>query len=461
MMNEKTTEELQDSLAQAKMMIEDLIKNKEYDSALEKINDIREHGNSSDFLDILEVEIYDKLKNFDQSVDLLTRMASSHPSDPSIIARLIVALARSGEMERADDTAQAFLSHFGSNEELDLAYAFAPSYVGELQEAYVRLSTFRRRYPLSRSGLRRIGDVARRLYRFDEAIAALDELMEKHPKVRGVTIALRDRLHVFRRAQSIRSTEREKSGQKCSMEIYVINMDHDARRMAIVRQWYARIGLSVTRIGAVRARYLPAYALSRLSKDSRIAVGTLGCFLSHISAWEAVRVSGKPGLILEDDARPMFIFSADSACIDGLDKCDVCFVNERMTPKSIDNAVRGERIATLPIRDIIRSRSPAQRGVGCDGYILTPAGAEKLLKFVEADGISGHVDFQLLSYCARIEYLEGLSASGFFFSQLERYVKRRDPRHQLTAISTALPFVREEDLGYSARNSEHVIMAQS
>jgi GR25 family glycosyltransferase involved in LPS biosynthesis len=404
----------------------------------------------------LLAKAYERQNKLELTLLALERGLQLRPADTGMLSRRVMALVRLGREEDAEDLAADCVARFPADVELHLTYAVLPFYFGKLRTAFVRLVAFTKAFPDSRAGYRRLADVAAGLYRYKDAVAALDELMRRHKRTREAVQPLHDELMALAEAQVMASSECGPPGSAAMpMDIYVINMDHDQARLDTMAGWYSDVGLQLQRIGAVRARYLPALLMRRIADTAKVAVGTVGCFLSHIAAWETVSIAERPALILEDDACPTFRFSDDVSRIDLPEDFDVCFVNKRMalhTPLSLAGM---SRIPALPIRDVVMTRSPSQRGVGCDGYILSPAGARKLLAYVEKDGVLGHVDFQVLGYAVEAEDLDGITEDGFFFEVLRRYLRRRDPAHSIKAFATYPAFVREVDHGHSVRNVEN------
>jgi GR25 family glycosyltransferase involved in LPS biosynthesis len=404
----------------------------------------------------LLAKTYERQNKPEQALLALERGLQLRPADSSMLSRRVMALVRLGREEEAEELAADCVARFPAEVELHLTYAVLPFYFAKLRTAFVRLVAFTKAFPDSRAGYRRLADVAAGLYRYKDAVAALDELMRRHKRIREAVQPLHDELMALAQAQIIASAECGPPGiAAIPMDICVINMDHDQARLDTMVGWYSDIGLQLQRIGAVRARYLPALLMRRIADTAKVAVGTVGCFLSHIAAWETVSIAERPALILEDDACPTFRFSDDVSRIDLPEGFDVCFVNKRMalhTPLTLEGM---SRIPTIPIRDVVATRSPQQRGVGCDGYILSPEGARKLLAFVEKDGVLGHVDFQVLGYAVEAADLDGIAEDGFFFEVLRRYLRRRDPSHSIRAFATYPAFVREVDHGHSARNVEN------
>jgi GR25 family glycosyltransferase involved in LPS biosynthesis len=184
------------------------------------------------------------------------------------------------------------------------------------------------------------------------------------------------------------------------MKAFVINLDQDAGRWATlsvdlsIYPW-----LEVKRIKAVYGPDLPDLAVKMLAADGATLKrrGTLGTFLSHVKAWEAVvETSEKLSIVLEDDA---VLLSFDRLLrLEFPADADLVFLNDRMSPGSRHENPRPPDVECLPILESVRKLRMVKHGVGGDGYILTQAGAAKLLRAVEADRLFGHVDWRLLRY---------------------------------------------------------------
>lgn len=85
---------------------------------------------------------------------------------------------------------------------------------------------------------------------------------------------------------------------------YTINLDTDHDRLRRLQLRLAAKNLAAERIPGVQGSYLPDTASLLLTKGaSKQMKGTLGCFLSHIRAWEACVTGPEPfAFIIEDDA---------------------------------------------------------------------------------------------------------------------------------------------------------------
>ncbi len=179
----------------------------------------------------------------------------------------------------------------------------------------------------------------------------------------------------------------------------VINLDRDADRWAAISRRLEDLAfLAVTRIAGVYGKDLPAAARFALTRNRFWMAfrGELGCFLGHARAWEAVAEQATPCLVLEDDAIPVGLERLVGLPVPA--DADLVFVNDRM---ATGDAPSGDIPCCLPVTEAVQMLNRTGRGVGTDGYLLTPEGARRLLAAVERDLFFGHVDWRLLRYSLR------------------------------------------------------------
>jgi GR25 family glycosyltransferase involved in LPS biosynthesis len=183
------------------------------------------------------------------------------------------------------------------------------------------------------------------------------------------------------------------------LPILAINLDRDTGRMADTQAAFAGLdGFALRRSpGVIPA--LPHAAKTCLARQDRIQDGTLGVFLAHVLAWETIAALDGPALVIEDDTRPGSLHRLFALTLP--DDLDVLHVNHRMADPA---RTRGEQ-AIVPAATILPHKLPmlpSRAAPGGDGYLLTPAGAKKLIRAVRDDGFGGHVDWRLLRYgCTR------------------------------------------------------------
>jgi GR25 family glycosyltransferase involved in LPS biosynthesis len=185
------------------------------------------------------------------------------------------------------------------------------------------------------------------------------------------------------------------------MKAFVINLDQDvARWESLSANLSSHSWLHFDRIKAVYGPDLPSVATQILAghKTALRMRGTLGTFLSHVKAWEMIANSSDPlSIVLEDDAILLGLDRLRSLVVPA--DADLVFLNDRMSPGSRHSNPQPPVVECLPVLESLRKLKTVKHGVGGDGYILSQAGAVKLLRAVEVDRFYGHVDWRMLRYC--------------------------------------------------------------
>jgi hypothetical protein len=185
------------------------------------------------------------------------------------------------------------------------------------------------------------------------------------------------------------------------------------------------------RVAGVQGRLLPGPAVRRLVGDADTTMrGTLGCFLSHVSAWETMLARGLTHcLVIEDDVEPLLPLPAGLAALGLPAAFDVCFVNDRLQPRWGAARIAGQnRFVAVPFAEAFASFPPDDNAPGTDGYVLSAEGARKLLAWVEEDGFAHDVDWRLLAYCLSQDQCAALPPGHAFgvLDTLRRLVGRTD-----------------------------------
>ena len=117
-------------------------------------------------------------------------------------------------------------------------------------------------------------------------------------------------------------------------EIAVINLDSNPGRLRDIAAAFRSTKVPRRRIPGVQGSLLPMAAVHRLApSDGPSMRGTLGCFLSHAAAWDAMLARGLAHcLIIEDDVVPQLPLPPGLGALGLPDGFDLCFVNDRMQP---------------------------------------------------------------------------------------------------------------------------------
>ena len=133
--------------------------------------------------------------------------------------------------------------------------------------------------------------------------------------------------------------------------------------------------------------------------DSECKPGAFGCYLSHAKCWKRIaRGRTKYALVLEDDVRISFD-ALDAFSADAVGDFDVIFVNPqtRAYLKHVADPsdwVELGALITRLVQDGTFARSiPAPGGFG---YVVSKAGARKLLRMMRTRGICMGVDYALV-----------------------------------------------------------------
>jgi hypothetical protein len=181
------------------------------------------------------------------------------------------------------------------------------------------------------------------------------------------------------------------------VDLYAINLDRDRERLDRLSAALDGRGFRTVRIAAVRGSSLPAAAVAFVPGAATLGPGTLGCFLSHLRAWEEIAGSGTPAaIVLEDDALPLPALRAGAAGLAESGR-DLVFIHRGLSLRTdpANGAAPPRRIATL--EEVVLSRvGLKQVACGAYGYFLTAAGARALCAVVASRGVSGHADWFLL-----------------------------------------------------------------
>ena len=194
---------------------------------------------------------------------------------------------------------------------------------------------------------------------------------------------------------------------------YFINRDKDVDRRKRIEHSGRKKGYRLIRIPAVDG-HAPDFAERYAGRiGGTVSRGTQACFLSHAMAWRAIADGDAPfGMVCEDDAR--FLRPAkdvgELAAKLGAE-FDIIFVNSRAglyhlaAGQEVDLArlhatyhlaMQRRRGPSLPhysraIRDI--------KAPGGDGYLLSKAGAARLLAALEGETVTSDVDCWMFYKC--------------------------------------------------------------
>jgi len=163
------------------------------------------------------------------------------------------------------------------------------------------------------------------------------------------------------------------------LPIYVINLDRATARWQRTSAGLAAEGLEAVRVAAVDAAagaHLPVsrYDDAAALRFQGIAMkpGAVGCFASHHLLWQRIVESGQPALVLEDDLeiQPGFAqaLTLGGGLIERYSYIRLAALNRRRKHLVLRDLGQGYRLARL-----------GRRPMGTQAYLLSPAGARRLL----------------------------------------------------------------------------------
>ena len=187
------------------------------------------------------------------------------------------------------------------------------------------------------------------------------------------------------------------------LDAYVINLPRDAaKRRTMARQLAPHAPwLRAVLVAAVDGRTAPPGEVTEWCQDF-CTRGTVGCFLSHRRVWQAVLASGRPALVLEDDAiLPAQDFRARLAAVMceappdadllvlGCHNCDA-------SARTLVDAVLGSAVFGRTNAEATQNLYSPAMVAGTYAYLVTPRGAAKLLRLLPK--ASYHVDLVISAH---------------------------------------------------------------
>ncbi len=202
---------------------------------------------------------------------------------------------------------------------------------------------------------------------------------------------------------------------------FVINLERDSERMTRVQRYLQPVScLMVERVPAIFGADLPTTVRFMLAQHKPWAEhkGEIGCFISHVKAWERVAAEQGWCLVLEDDIEPSGLERL--AALDPPEDGELIFINNRMCPRA---PARDVVPGFLPITEGLCNLNNIKKAPGGDGYLLTPQAAAKLLEAIKKDSCFGHVDWRLLRYGVPSADLEGELAGSWCANVLINHLK--------------------------------------
>jgi glycosyl transferase, family 25 len=159
-----------------------------------------------------------------------------------------------------------------------------------------------------------------------------------------------------------------------SLRAFYLNLDQEVARRHSIEAQLAAAGMQAERIHAVDgSKPLPTQLSAYFNAEHLMDAGALGCYASHIKAWQKIVRKDLPyALVLEDDAilapgLPQLLSDVLTALPGGWDMVHLGTAPDRAVCE----------VARVGTRRVVQfSRVPP----GAVGYLLSRAGARKLLK---------------------------------------------------------------------------------
>ena len=205
--------------------------------------------------------------------------------------------------------------------------------------------------------------------------------------------------------------------------VFVLNLERDeSRRQMITKQLDGVTGFDVRIINGCYGPTLPDSVCLTLTQDHTWVQfkGTIGCFLSHVRAWEEiVKLSSAFAIVIEDDVQVENIGRLISLHIPP--DAELVFINERLSAKIPNPA----ELCVLPMWRALQRLDTLHSSPGADGYLLTPEGAKKILAACCRDLYFGHVDGRLLRYATSEVDLAALPNDSWIGSVIRNHHHQR------------------------------------
>jgi len=166
-----------------------------------------------------------------------------------------------------------------------------------------------------------------------------------------------------------------------AMPILLLNLDRRTDKLELARKRLAALGATFERVAGVDAR-----ANASLVGQSPYITGTrhlgdAGSALAHLRAWERIARGSGPALVLEDDERPLSLVASDLAAA-AAPGFDLLYMNA-LRPRGhqlVDRELCLYRVQP----HALRSAWGRQPNVWLSAYLVSPAGARKLLALLAA-----------------------------------------------------------------------------
>lgn len=234
-----------------------------------------------------------------------------------------------------------------------------------------------------------------------------------------------------------------------AIKALIVNLEGSRERLEKISGHLRDAGVEYERVPGIRGSDLSRYAVRQIAPNWGKAIngddrlGTLGCFLGHIKAWEkAAAGDGRVHLILEDDAAPRGVLPRSLSALGVSTDWDICFVNTRMEKLFAEGEDLPSKPTLFSALEARLSRPATQKATGGEAYFLSKQGAAKLLEVVDRVGPFTHVDWFIFIVGVSEEEAEGFGendrARRVYDRFREQLAPTRDIRFRAMALWPAL-----------------------
>ena len=363
------------------------------------------------------------------AIDAWRALLAQHPDDPALALELKQDLKAALHYPDSDPQFRRAARSLGDAEWLAHYTALYAYHGSDLDALDQRGRSLLRQQPHNPALHALLGDVARQRRDWPGAEAAFTEAL-RHAPDHPEYIVKRNAARMYQRVAPALTNH------GAPYDIAVINMDRNAGRWEELQRQFAGCAPPLRRVPAVEGSRLPTAAVARLTGEAGAPRGTLGCFLSHVSAWQALLDRGAGHcLVLEDDVIPLLDLPAGLGALPLPDGYDLCFVNDRMEPRR-----EADGFTTHPLAHVMLGFHPEDNAPGGDGYLISRAGASKLMAWVAEDGFAENLDWRLLAYGMTQADVAALPRHGFAWETLDQlqHIPHRTERLQAYVLHPAL-----------------------
>jgi hypothetical protein len=267
-----------------------------------------------------------------------------------------------------------------------------------------------------------------------------------------------DRLFARKASLEIDAAARRVAGALPSGHCFINLRRSTGRREGVRARWRA-LGIEAQFVDAVDGVEMSAGEYELWCPSARREPGSVGNGLSHLGAWRRLLETNEPhAFVFEDDAWPFadLAIGADLGGLIASCAADLLFVNERACYRWWEQEPRGFR----PLALALASAESEQRAIGTDGYLVTRAGARKLIDNYEQDRVFSPTDWQMVLYCLTAAEVEHLP-EGFARRTLTRNAALRKSTGAITAAVLNLPLVTQAITGLSTVGATNTLAARA